>query len=92
VRDVRVIGPIVRLELCADGRPTNEPLEAEISRERFDAERFHVGQKVGVRFRRWQVYPADALEHSLDSEARVVEPEAAANALTAPQTASGAAA
>jgi sulfate transport system ATP-binding protein len=59
VRDVRVIGPIVRLELCADGRPANEPLEAEISRERFDADRFHIGQKVGVRFRRWQVYPGD---------------------------------
>jgi sulfate transport system ATP-binding protein len=61
VRDVRVIGPIVRLELCADGQPANEPLEAEISRERFDIDRFHIGQKVGVRFRRWQVYPAAAL-------------------------------
>jgi sulfate/thiosulfate transport system ATP-binding protein len=55
---VRVIGPIVRLELCADGQPANEPLEAEISRERFENERFSVGQKVGLRFRRWQVYPA----------------------------------
>jgi sulfate transport system ATP-binding protein len=59
VRDVRVIGPIVRLELCADGRPTNEPFEAEVSRERFDADRFQIGQNVGVRFRRWQIYPAD---------------------------------
>jgi sulfate transport system ATP-binding protein len=58
VRDVRVIGPIVRLELCADGRPGNEPLEAEISRERFEIQRFHVGQKVGLKFRRWQLYPA----------------------------------
>jgi sulfate/thiosulfate transport system ATP-binding protein len=55
---VRVIGPIVRMELCAEGQPINEPLEAEISRERFEAERFNVGQKVGLRFRRWQVYPA----------------------------------
>jgi sulfate/thiosulfate transport system ATP-binding protein len=55
---VRVIGPIVRLELCAEGQPLNEPLEAEISRERYEGERFSVGQKVGVRFRRWQVYPA----------------------------------
>jgi sulfate/thiosulfate transport system ATP-binding protein len=55
---VRVIGPIVRLELCATGQPANEPLEAEISRERYEAERFVVGQKVGLRFRRWQVYPA----------------------------------
>jgi sulfate/thiosulfate transport system ATP-binding protein len=57
---VRVIGPIVRLELCADGQPVHEPLEAEISRERYEAERFSVGQKVGLRFRRWQVYPAAA--------------------------------
>ena len=55
---VRVIGPIVRLELRAEGQPINEPLEAEISRERYEAERFDVGQKVGLRFRRWQVYPA----------------------------------
>jgi sulfate/thiosulfate transport system ATP-binding protein len=55
---VRVIGPIVRLELCADGLPQKEPLEAEISRERFEAERFSVGQRVGLRLRRWQVYPA----------------------------------
>jgi sulfate transport system ATP-binding protein len=53
---VRVIGPIVRLELCAEGRPANEPLEAEISRERYEAERFGTGQKVGLRFRRWQLY------------------------------------
>jgi sulfate/thiosulfate transport system ATP-binding protein len=58
VAAVRVIGPIVRLELCATGQPANEPLEAEISRERYEAERFVVGQKVGLRFRRWQVYPA----------------------------------
>ena len=58
VRDVRVIGPIVRLELCADGHPASEPLEAEISRERFDVDKFHVGQTVGVKFRRWQLYPA----------------------------------
>ncbi len=55
---VRVIGPIVRLEICAQGLPANEPLEAEISRERYEGERFSVGQTVGLRFRRWQVYPA----------------------------------
>jgi sulfate transport system ATP-binding protein len=54
---IRVIGPIVRMDLCAQGQPIHEPLEAEISRERFDAEKFTLGQKVGVRFRRWQVYP-----------------------------------
>jgi sulfate/thiosulfate transport system ATP-binding protein len=55
---VRVIGPIVRLDLCADGQPANEPLEAEISRERYAGERFIAGQRVGLRFRRWQLYPA----------------------------------
>ena len=59
VTAVRVIGPVVRLDLCAQGQPANEPLEAEISRERYEGERFAVGQKVGLRFRRWQVYPAN---------------------------------
>jgi sulfate/thiosulfate transport system ATP-binding protein len=54
---VRVIGPIVRLELCAEGQPVNEPLEAEVSRERYENQRFNVGQRVGLRFRRWQMYP-----------------------------------
>ena len=54
---VRVIGPIVRLELSAEGQSDSLPLEAEISRERYEGERFNVGQKVGLRFRRWQVYP-----------------------------------
>jgi sulfate transport system ATP-binding protein len=54
---IRVIGPIVRLDLCAQGQSIHEPLEAEISRERFDEEKFSLGQKVGVKFRRWQVYP-----------------------------------
>ena len=58
VRDVRVIGPVVRLELCLEGRPAHEPLEAEISRERFEASPVANGQNVGVRLRRWQVYPA----------------------------------
>lgn len=60
VRDVRVIGPIVRVELCPSGRPIHEPVEAEVSREQFEEKQYHVGQRVGLRFRRWQVYPADA--------------------------------
>jgi TOBE-like domain len=55
---IRVIGPIVRIDLCAEGQSIHEPLEAEISRERFAAEGFHLSQKVGVKFRRWQVYPS----------------------------------
>jgi sulfate transport system ATP-binding protein len=60
VLTVRVIGPIVRLELCAEGRSASEPLEAELSRERHDAQPFVVGQRVGIRFRRWQMYAANA--------------------------------
>jgi sulfate/thiosulfate transport system ATP-binding protein len=58
VSAVRVIGPIVRVDLCAQGRAVNEPLEAELSRERYEAEHINVGKKVGLRFRRFQVYPA----------------------------------
>ncbi len=57
---VRVIGPIVRLELRAEGRPSHEPLEVEISRERYALERFVSGETVSVRLRRWQLYPAEA--------------------------------
>ncbi|MGA2777725.1 MAG: sulfate/molybdate ABC transporter ATP-binding protein [Steroidobacteraceae bacterium] len=57
---VRVIGPIVRLELRAEGRPANEPLEVEISRERYAAEHFGHGETVSLRLRRWQLYPAES--------------------------------
>ena len=60
VMAVRVIGPIVRVELRAEGQPVDQPLEAEISRERYEAERFDAGKKVGLRFRRFHLYPADA--------------------------------
>jgi sulfate transport system ATP-binding protein len=56
----RVFGPVVRLELCADGLPAHAPLEVEISREHFEANRYTVGQRVGVKLRRWQVYPVEA--------------------------------
>jgi sulfate transport system ATP-binding protein len=58
VLTVRVIGPVVRLELQAEGRKAHPPLEAEISRERHEAERFGVGEAVNLKFRRWQIYPA----------------------------------
>ena len=58
---IRVIGPIVRLDMCAAGQPVNQLLEVEISRERYEAERFCVGDKVGLRFRHLKVYPADAV-------------------------------
>jgi ABC-type sulfate/molybdate transport systems ATPase subunit len=67
VRDVRVIGPIVRVELSVEGRSPSETLEAEVSREQYDARRYHVGQKVGVRFRRWQIYPANVVRRPTDA-------------------------
>jgi hypothetical protein len=57
---VRVIGSIVRLDLRVQDHPVDEHLEAELSRERYEAERINVGKKVGLRFRRFQVYPAHA--------------------------------
>jgi sulfate transport system ATP-binding protein len=56
---VRMIGPIVRVDLAAEGRPGNEPLEAEISRERFALDPFAVGEIVSLRLRRWHLYPAE---------------------------------
>jgi hypothetical protein len=41
----RVIGSIVRVDLWAQGQPVNEPLEAELSRERYEAEHINVGKK-----------------------------------------------
>jgi len=55
---VRVIGPIVRVDLAADGRSADAPLEAEISRERFDTLRLCVGQRVSLTLRRWRLHPA----------------------------------
>ena len=69
IKAVRVIGPIVRVELCADGQSTHERLEAEVSREQFDDRKFQIGQRVGVRLRRWQVYPADAVPDAAASVA-----------------------
>jgi hypothetical protein len=65
VRDVRV-------ELCAEGQPIHEPLEADVSREQFEEKRYRVGQKVGVRFRRWQVHPADVIARPTDADADAV--------------------
>jgi len=54
---VRVIGPIVRIDLAAEGRAAHAPLEAEISRERYALDRFAVGDSVSLRLRAWQLYP-----------------------------------
>jgi len=58
VKAVRMLGPIVRLELLPDGG--GPVLEAEISRERYEQERFVAGERVGLSLRRFEVYGADA--------------------------------
>ncbi len=61
VTSVRQIGAIVRLELQPEGHAQGAaPLEAEISRERLANESIKVGQKVQLRLRKWQIYPAAA--------------------------------
>jgi sulfate/thiosulfate transport system ATP-binding protein len=61
VTSVREIGAIVRLELQPEGHVHGAaPLEAEISRERLANESIKVGQKVQLRLRKWQIYPAAA--------------------------------
>jgi sulfate transport system ATP-binding protein len=57
---VRTIGPVVRLDLAADGRPAHAPLEAEMSRERFAAAALGVGERVHLQLRHWRVYAAPA--------------------------------
>jgi sulfate transport system ATP-binding protein len=78
IKAVRVIGPIVRVELCADGQSAHDRLEAEVSREQFDARQFHIGERVGVRLRRWQVYPADAVGSAAAAQTAAVAAPAAA--------------
>ncbi len=56
---IRVIGPVVRMEVSADGLPQQVPLEVEISREHYAANEYVAGQRVGLKLRRWQVYPVE---------------------------------
>jgi sulfate transport system ATP-binding protein len=58
VKAVRLLGPIVRIELAPEH--ASEPLEAEISRERYENDLFRVGEQVSVSLRRWEVYAAEA--------------------------------
>jgi len=54
VREVRVLGPLVRVELEEAG--TGAPLEAEAHRHELDALGLAEGDRVFVRPRRWQVF------------------------------------
>ncbi len=53
---IRPIGPIVRLDLAADGLPAHAPLEAEMSRDRFAAAALRIGERVTLELRQWRVY------------------------------------
>ncbi len=57
ILSIRVMGPVARLELeLQGGREPAAPLEAEMSRERLEGERFTSGQQVALQFRRWKAY------------------------------------
>jgi sulfate transport system ATP-binding protein len=58
VKGVRLLGPIVRIELAPEG--SGEIIEAELSRERYERDQFVAGERIGMRLRRWEVYAADA--------------------------------
>jgi sulfate transport system ATP-binding protein len=54
VRHVATVGPVVRLELTR--RDTGEPLEAEVTRERFEELDLQAGEDVHLTPRRLQVF------------------------------------
>jgi sulfate transport system ATP-binding protein len=56
VRDVRVLGPVVHVELELDGAG-EEPLLAELSRERHEATPVAAGDRVVLGVRRYTLYP-----------------------------------
>ena len=55
---VRVIGPLVHLEIGLDGHD-GDPLVAEFEKERYRADPFLSGEPVSVTLRRFETYPAD---------------------------------
>ncbi|MBS0396588.1 MAG: sulfate/molybdate ABC transporter ATP-binding protein, partial [Proteobacteria bacterium] len=58
VTGVRVVGPLVHVELALDGAGP-DPVVAEIERERFRSEAYAPGDAVVVRFARYGVYPPE---------------------------------
>jgi sulfate transport system ATP-binding protein len=56
VRSVRVLGPLVRLELDPLGQSQGEPLLAEISRERQHLDGFVAGEQVALKARRYELH------------------------------------
>ena len=54
VKLVRAIGSVVRVEVAAEG--SREPIEIELSRERFDAAPLHTHDRVYIRPRQYRVF------------------------------------
>ena len=53
---VRVIGPLVQLEIALEGR-SGDPFLVELSRERYDRDAFAAGDAVRIGLRRFDLYP-----------------------------------
>ena len=54
---VMAVGPVVRVELAREGSEHTDPIQAEISRERFRELKLVAGDRVFIRPRRYDLFP-----------------------------------
>ena len=54
---VLAVGPVVRVELAREGAEWTDPIQAEISRERFRELKLVAGERVFIRPRRYDLFP-----------------------------------
>ena len=55
---VLAVGPVVRVELVREGGGQTDPIQAEISRERFRELKLVAGERVFIRPRRYDLFPS----------------------------------
>ena len=55
---VRVIGPLVHVEIALDGHGS-DPVVAELDRARFGSDEYRVGERVVITLRRFGLYPPE---------------------------------
>ena len=55
---VLAVGPVVRVELAREGGGQADPIQAEISRERFRELKLVAGERVFIRPRRYDLFPS----------------------------------
>ena len=55
---VLAVGPVVRVELVREGGEQTDPIQAEISRERFRELKLVAGERVFIRPRRYDLFPS----------------------------------